>query len=92
MARNDHDRLEDSVRKTRERRERAAREGGRTLGQNIAWMGTLGWLIVAPMLLGLFVGRWLDHALGTGVTFSSALCILGLALGAFLGWRKVAQR
>lgn len=92
MAQADDNHLDESVRKTRERREKAAREGERTLGQNLAWMGTLGWLVVAPMIAGMFLGRWLDHRLGTGVTFSSALCIGGIAIGALLGWRKVAQR
>lgn len=92
MARPDDNHLDESVRRTRERREKAAREGERTLAQNLVWMGTLGWLIVAPMLAGMFVGRWIDHRFGTGVTFASALCIAGIVIGSLLGWRKVARR
>ena len=84
--------LDRSVRKTRERRERAKQEGDRTLAQNLVWMGTLGWLIVVPMVGGMFLGRWLDHRFGTGVTFASALCIVGLATGCVFAWRKVQQR
>lgn len=88
----DPNQLDRSVRRTRERRERAKQEGERTLAQNLAWMGTLGWLVVVPMLGGMFLGRWIDHHFGTGVTFASALCIAGLITGSVLAWRKVQQR
>ena len=32
---------------------------GAPLGRNLAMVGVLGWLIVAPTLLGMFIGRWL---------------------------------
>lgn len=88
----DSDRLDENVRRARERRERAANEGERTLAQNLAWMGTLGWLVVGPMLILMFAGRWIDRHFGTGVTFASALCIGGLVLGCALAFRKVMRR
>jgi ATP synthase protein I len=94
MAMNDGDpnHLARTVRRARERREHAREEGERTLAQNLMWMGTLGWLIVGPMVGAMFAGRWLDHRLGTGVTFASAFCILGLVIGCVLAWRKVQRR
>ena len=37
--------------------------------------------IVIPTLIGLFVGRWLDRAFGTGIFWTAPLLVLGLALG-----------
>jgi ATP synthase protein I len=47
----------------------------------------LGWIVVTPMLLGLFAGRWLDHHFGTGIFWSAPLLILGTALGSWSAWR-----
>lgn len=79
--------LEDAVRKRREREERAGHE--RSFAQNLAMIGALGWLIVTPTLIGLFAGRWLDRALGSGITFSSALLFAGVALGGWLAWKRM---
>ena len=92
MPDGDSDELGGSVKRTRERRERAKQEGERTLAQNLMWMGTLGWLVTVPMVAGMFLGRWIDHRFGTGVTFSSTLCVVGLVSGCWLAWRKVQQR
>lgn len=92
MNDDDPNHLDRTVRRARERRDRAKEEGDRTLAQNLTWMGTLGWLIVAPMVGAMFLGRWLDQRFGTGVTFASALCIVGLVTGCALAWRKVQRR
>jgi ATP synthase protein I len=94
MAMNDDDpnHLDRTVRRARERRDRARQEGDRTLAQNLMWIGTLGWLIAVPMVGAMLVGRWLDHRFGTGVMFASASCIIGLVTGGALAWRKVQQR
>ena len=47
----------------------------------------LGWTIVAPILLGLLAGHWLDRWLHTGVTFAAALLTVGAALGLWFAWR-----
>jgi ATP synthase protein I len=83
--------LDKSVRLRRQRRERAAREGERSLAQNLAWMGTLGWLIVAPTLAGMFLGRFVDRSLGGGIMFSSLGCLLGLVAGCWIAWRRVQR-
>ncbi|MOA21540.1 putative F0F1-ATPase subunit [compost metagenome] len=58
-----------------------------SLGRRIGQIGVLGWAIVVPLLLGLFIGRWLDRLLGTGVLFAAALLFLGAALGLWSAWR-----
>jgi ATP synthase protein I len=74
-----------------ERRARFEREGERPIGKNIALMGSLGWLIVIPALLGMGAGVWLDRTFKTGVFWSGALLVVGLALGCWLAWRRIAE-
>ena len=65
------------------------RHGERSLAQNLAMIGALGWLVVTPTLAGVFIGRWLDHRLHAGIFWSGALLTIGLALGCVLAWRRV---
>jgi ATP synthase protein I len=86
----DHpERLDEAVRKRRERRERWRREGERSIGQNLAMIGALGWTIVTPTLIGIFVGRWLDQKFGSGVFWTFGLLVLGLAIGCTLAWKRM---
>ena len=65
--------------------------GERSLAQNLAMIGALGWLVVTPTLAGVFLGRWLDHRLGTGIFWTGALIVAGLAIGCALAWRRVQE-
>ena len=60
-SRNRNKPLAEPVRRQRARRERWQREGERPLGHNLAMIGVLGWLVVTPTLIGIFIGRWLDR-------------------------------
>lgn len=70
-----------------ERHERWLREGDMSVGRRLAQIGVLGWIIVAPMLAGVFVGRWLDGLLGSGIFWTAPLLMLGLALGGWTAWK-----
>lgn len=86
----DHpERLDDAVRLRRGRRERWQREGERSIGQNLAMIGALGWTIVTPTLIGIFAGRWLDRAFGSGIFWTLGLLVAGLAAGCWLGWKRI---
>jgi ATP synthase protein I len=84
-----HQRLGEAVRTRQERRERWQREGERSIGQNLAMIGTLGWTVVVPTLLGVFAGRWLDRHFGSGVFWSLGLLVAGLAFGCSLAWKRI---
>ncbi|MGW8305159.1 MAG: AtpZ/AtpI family protein [Achromobacter pulmonis] len=84
-----HERLRQAVRTRRERRDRWQREGERSLGQNIAMIGALGWTIVAPTLLGILAGRWLDRICNSGVFWTLGLLVAGLAAGCALAWKRM---
>ena len=84
-----HERLGQAVKKRQERRELWQREGERSLGQNLAMIGALGWTIVTPTLMGIFLGRWLDRQFGSGIFWTLGLLALGLALGCTLAWKRM---
>jgi len=84
-----HERLERAVRLRQERRERWQSEGERSLGENLAMIGALGWTIVLPMLLGIFAGRWLDRSFNTGVFWTLGLLVAGLAAGCTMAWKRM---
>jgi ATP synthase protein I len=81
--------LDEAVRLRRGRRERWSREGERSIGQNLAMIGALGWTIVAPTLIGIFAGRWLDRAFGSGIFWTLGLLVAGLALGCTFAWQRM---
>ena len=81
--------LRRAVQTRRARRGRDDRE--RSLAQNLALAGVLGWTIVLPCLGGIAIGRWLDRALGTGVLFTSALLFAGVIAGGSLAWRRIRR-
>lgn len=83
------ERLAEAVRTRQARRERARREGERSLGQNLAMVGVLGWTIVLPTLAGVFAGRWLDRSLATGVFWTLGLLVVGLTVGCTLAWKRI---
>lgn len=86
----DHpDHLDDAVKKRRERRALGKREGERSLGQNLAMIGALGWTIVTPTLIGIFVGRWLDREFGSGIFWTLGLLFVGLAIGCTVAWNRM---
>jgi ATP synthase protein I len=81
------DGLADAVRKRQVRQTHWLSEGEPSMARFVGQIGVLGWIIVAPTLLGLFVGRWLDRIFGSGIFWSAALLTLGVAIGFWSGWR-----
>jgi ATP synthase protein I len=79
------------VRQQRARRERWRREGEWPLGHNLALIGVLGWLVVTPTLIGIFIGRWLDRAVDGGIFWTVSLLFAGVCLGCWLAWKRVNQ-
>ena len=80
------DGMTDAVRKQQERRKRWLTEGEPSVVRFVGQIGVLGWIIVTPTLIGLFIGRWLDHKLGTGIFWSAPLLLLGVVVGSWSAW------
>lgn len=86
------DNLVASVRQRAGRSERAQREGEPSFGRYLAQVGVLGWTIVVPTLLGMFLGRWIDQRLGTGIFWTGPLLLIGLSAGCWAAWRWMHGR
>lgn len=83
----DDDPLVKNVRLRSQRRERARREGEPTVAGRLAEIGVLGWIIIVPVLIGLFAGRWLDELTHLHLLFTSILLVAGFALGFWSAWK-----
>jgi ATP synthase protein I len=86
------DGLTKAVRERRARWESWRGEGEPSVMRFVGQIGALGWIIVAPTLVGLFVGRWIDRWLGTGIFWSAPLLLLGVAIGCWSAWRWMHQQ
>ncbi|MXN67288.1 ATPase F0F1 [Stappia sp. GBMRC 2046] len=84
--------MKEAIELRQERLERWQKEGERPLWKNLSMIGALGWLMVAPTLLGVAAGRWIDNRLGTGVQFSGALIFLGACLGFYLVCKRMNEK
>lgn len=78
-----------SVRLRNERQKRWLRDGEDSAARRLAQIGVLGWITVIPMLVGIFVGRWLDRTWHTGIFWTTPLLMLGAALGCWSAWRWI---
>lgn len=83
----DRDPLVTATKLRGERHRRWLRDGEPTVARRLAQIGVLGWIIVVPMLIGMFVGRWLDQRMHSGVFWTAPLLFLGLALGCWSAWK-----
>lgn len=92
MGRQSPDGLAAAARRQRERRDNWKKEGEPSMMRFVGQIGVLGWIIVAPTLIGLFVGRWLDHKLGTGIFWSAPLLLIGVTIGFWSAWRWMHQQ
>lgn len=79
--------MAEAARKEEDRRARWRTEGEPSVMRFVGQIGILGWIIVAPTLIGLFVGRWLDNSFRTGIFWSAALLVVGVTLGFWSAWR-----
>lgn len=86
---NEPDGLARNVHERAERHRRWLSEGEHPVARRLAQIGVLGWIVVVPMLIGVFVGRWLDLRFSTGIFWTAPLLLLGLALGCWSAWRWI---
>lgn len=82
--------LVEAVRQRAERRRRARRLP--SFARNFGQIGVLGWQIVVPALIGLAIGRWLDHRLASSIFWTAPLLILGTGLGCWSAWKWIGRQ
>lgn len=81
------DELVAEIERRAERHRRWEEAGEDSMARRLGQIGVLGWMIVTPILVGVFLGRWLDTRAGSGLTWTGALLMLGTALGCWSAWR-----
>ncbi len=85
------DRLHDQVAKQARRMQRAEKERKTLLSQTV-FLGTLGLVLVLPVIVGAYVGRWLDGLNeGYSVRWTIGLIFLGLVVGGWNVYRMIRE-
>ncbi len=87
IAPEDPDKLVVQARLRGKRHTRWLSEGEPNVARRLAQIGVLGWMIVVPMLTGVFAGRWLDQRFDSGLFCTAPLLMLGAALGCWSAWK-----
>lgn len=85
------DEFEVSVRRQRERIERAREETEGSVWRYLGLLGVVGWSVALPALLGALLGAWIDARAETGTRWTLGLLVLGLAVGCFNAWRMMTE-
>jgi ATP synthase protein I len=80
------------VQRRRERHEEYVRDGDSSFWQSVGMMGTIGWSVSVPMVLGLFLGRLLDVRLDSAHVFMMFFMLVGLIVGCVTAWRMIAEK
>jgi ATP synthase protein I len=83
----DQDPMVKGARLRGERNRRWLRDGDPSVARRLAQIGVLGWIIVVPLLIGVFAGRWLDRTFNSGLFWTAPLLMFGLALGCWSAWK-----
>ena len=76
------DDLRKQVERQAKRMKKAEREQPNVMSQTI-YIGTLGLLLVLPVIGGAYLGQWLDSlAAGYSIRWTMSLIVVGVAVGA----------
>ena len=59
-----HEKMQEAALRAERRADAARQEREPSFAARLGQIGVLGWAIVAPILLGVVIGRWLDRAFG----------------------------
>ena len=66
-------------------------EGEPNVARRLGQIGVLGWIVVMPMLIGVFAGRWLDARFHSGLFWTAPLLMVGAALGCWSAWKWMSS-
>ena len=65
---------------------KAQREGSRSVWFGLGMLGTVGWSVAVPTLLGCLLGHWWDQHHPGPHSWTLALLIAGLVIGCVNAW------
>jgi ATP synthase protein I len=88
---NNHDELKQRVSKQVARIRKAEKDRPTLLAQTVS-LGTLGLLLVLPVVVGAYLGRWLDGLVeGYSMRWTLSLILLGVGVGMFTMYRFIKE-
>lgn len=88
---NNHDELKQRVSKQVVRIRKAEKDRPTLLAQTV-YLGTLGLLLVLPVVVGAYLGRWLDGLVeGYSMRWTLSLILLGVCVGMFTMYRFIKE-
>lgn len=70
----------------------ARRHAAHSVWFGLGMMGTIGWSVAVPTLLGAALGLWLDERHPGSRSWTLALLVAGLTLGCLNAWHWVARQ
>jgi ATP synthase protein I len=70
---------------------KAQREGGRPIWFGLGMLGTVGWSVAVPTLLGCLLGHWWDQRHPGPHSWTLALLVAGLVIGCANAWHWVSR-
>lgn len=82
---------EDSVDVKEQRKIRARREKNRSVWFGFGMFGMVGWSIVVPTVLGIFLGIWIDQNWPSQFSWTLMLMLGGLIIGSMNAWSWVQR-
>ena len=86
-----HDELKQRVSKQVDRMQQADKDRPTLLAQT-AYLGMLGLLLVVPVIVGAYLGRWLDGLVeGYSMRWTLSLIIVGVVVGSFSVYRFIKE-
>ncbi len=85
------DKAGDEIARQAERRLRARREGVRGVWFGLGMFGLIGWAVAIPTLIGVALGMWLDRVAPQAFSWTLALLLAGVVLGAINAWMWVER-
>ena len=86
-----HDELKQRISKQVDRMQQADKDRPTLLAQT-AYLGMLGLLLVVPVVVGAYLGRWLDGLVeGYSMRWTLSLIIVGVVVGAFNVYRFIKE-
>jgi ATP synthase protein I len=80
---------EGDVRKKEERKIRARSQKSRSIWFGFGMFGVIGWSVVVPTLLGIFLGIWIDQKWPSQFSWTLMLMLAGVIIGGINAWNWI---
>lgn len=91
-SKNTQNELKKKVRLNIEKIEKSKKEYKTVLAQTV-YLGTLGFLFILPVIIGAYLGLWLDEKLkGFSISWTISLIIVGIFVGAINVYLFIKER